>query len=55
MEVPYEKLGLITSNSSNFNESDRYKDDLKFLREFYKPCNEKLYQLTGVNYGWNNS
>jgi [heparan sulfate]-glucosamine 3-sulfotransferase 3 len=25
---------------------------IKRLRDFYRPFNEKFYQLTGINFGW---
>ena len=55
IDVPHEKLDFISSNSSKLNEKDKYKNDIISLQEFYKPYNEKLFNLLGERYDWNSN
>ncbi len=53
IELPYEKLNLIMANKQQINEKVKYKSDIEKLRAFYKPYNEKLFELLGEEYDWN--
>jgi hypothetical protein len=50
--VPHEDLKFISSNPSQKNDKHLYEADLIELRDFYKPYNEKLYELLGERYDW---
>lgn len=52
IEIPYEKLKPINANSRRVDERDKYLDDIKFLKEFYKPHNERLFALIGERFEW---
>ena len=51
--VPYEKIGFESANSSRVNEKEKYLNDINNLKEFYKPYNEKLFDLIGKKFDWN--
>jgi len=52
IEVPEQKLKYVNSNSSSINEKEKYANEFKMLSKFYKPHNEKLFELIGKNFDW---
>ena len=53
IDVPQENLKIMFLNKSRVNEKEKYRSDIMYLRDFYKPYNEKLYRLLGKEFNWN--
>lgn len=45
--VDYEPLSLAVTNRAEIRENEKYHADILRLREFYRPYNEKLFELIG--------
>jgi hypothetical protein len=45
--VAHEELSLAVTNKSVVQERDKYVDDIRRLRDFYRPHNERLFKLIG--------
>lgn len=50
--VPQEDLHIIQANKSKISDKELYTKDIQKLKEFYKPHNEKLFELIGQEYQW---
>jgi len=51
--VDYQELKTIVSNKARLNISSDYQDELRMLKEFYAPANERLFDLIGRRFDWN--
>jgi hypothetical protein len=49
---PYEDLKQVRGNESVVDNKNNYNDTLEKLKEFYKPFNEKLFELINKKYDW---
>lgn len=54
IDVPTEKLNSISSNVGRVNDKVKYFKDLEKLRKFYEVHNDKLSELIGIRFNWNN-
>ncbi|MBP0018242.1 MAG: sulfotransferase domain-containing protein [Cyanobacteria bacterium SBLK] len=52
LEIPNEPLAQKTINKSQVNNRDIYQDEIRFLKEFYKPYNSLLFNLIDQKYQW---
>jgi len=53
LNVEVQPVPLRIKNKSKKNTSNIYQNDIEDLKDFYKPFNEKLFQLIGREYDWN--
>ena len=51
LEVPFEDVPLKESNKSRVESLDLIEEK-KVLTDFYKPYNEKLFELLGKRFNW---
>jgi hypothetical protein len=52
VEVPFHSLEKRTTNVSEVDEQEKYKATLEDLKKFYRPHNERLYELIGKSFDW---
>ncbi len=52
LKIPNEKLAQLKLNVSVKENKNEYSEQLERLSDFYKPYNEKLFDLIGKRYHW---
>jgi len=53
--VDFEEINTVESNKARVNIKNQYQQEIQYLKEFYKPHNEKLFKLIGRRFDWNDS
>lgn len=48
-----EPIKVEIKNRMRVDHKSDYLDDIRKMKDFYKPYNEKLYELIGKDFGWN--
>jgi len=51
-EFKPDKFQVWNEGKSNKTQADPYSETIRYLKEYYKPHNEKLFELIGETYNW---
>ncbi len=52
LDISFEKLKAVKNNESRTDNKSLYEPEINMLKEFYRPYNQKLFELLGRKYDW---